>query len=70
MCSIRQALFAPHEGVPAASSQGRICGIPTVGCPPAVPIAVAGEEITPEALALFERYGVGQVDVLKKGVPL
>ena len=70
VCSIRQALFAPHEGVPAASSQGRICGIPTVGCPPAVPIDVAGEEITPEALALFERYGVGQVDVLKKGVPL
>lgn len=66
VCSIRQALFAPHEEVPAAEALGRVCGIPTVGCPPAVPIAVAGEEITPEALELFARYGVEQVDVLKK----
>lgn len=66
VCSIRQALFAPHEEVPAAEALGRVCGIPTVGCPPAIPIAVAGEEITPEALELFARYGVEQVDVLKK----
>ena len=65
MCSIRQALFAPHELVPPEESLGRVCGIPTVGCPPAVPIAVAGEEITPEALQLFRRYGVQQVDVLR-----
>ncbi len=65
VCSIRQALFSPHELLPAGEALGRICGIPTVGCPPAVPVAIAGEEITPEALALFERYGVTQVDVIK-----
>ncbi len=65
VCSIRQALFSPHELLPAGEALGRICGIPTVGCPPAVPVAIAGEEITPEALALFERYGVAQVDVIK-----
>lgn len=65
VCSIRQALFSAHELIPAAESLGRICGIPTVGCPPAVPIAVAGEEITPAALELFERYNVKQVDVLR-----
>ena len=65
VCSIRQALFSAHELIPAAESLGRICGIPTVGCPPAVPITVAGEEITPAALELFERYNVKQVDVLR-----
>lgn len=63
-CSIRQAAFAPRETVDAAHSLGRVCGLPTVGCPPAIPIAVSGERITPEALALFEYYGISQVEVL------
>ncbi len=63
-CSIRQAAFAPRETVDAAHSLGRICGLPTVGCPPAIPIAVSGEQIAPEALALFEYYGISQVEVL------
>ena len=63
--SIRQALFSPHEAVPAERSLGRICGAPTVSCPPAIPIAVSGELIGAEAVALFRRYGVAQVDVLK-----
>ncbi len=62
VCSIRQALFAPRETIPARESLGRICGALTVSCPPAIPIAVSGEEITPEAAALFVRYGVAQVD--------
>ena len=63
-CSIRQAAFAPLETVDAAHSLGRVCGLPTVGCPPAIPIAVSGERITPEALALFAYYGIEQVEVL------
>lgn len=63
--SIRQALFAPHELIPAEEALGRICGAPTVSCPPAIPIAVSGERIGKEALALFAYYGVKQVDVLK-----
>ena len=63
--SIREALFAPQESVPAEESLGRVCGAPTVGCPPAVPIAVSGERIGPEALALFHYYGVKRVDVLQ-----
>ena len=64
VCSVREALFAPRETVPAAQSLGRVCGAPTVGCPPAIPIAVSGERIGPEALELFRRYGVEQVEVL------
>ena len=63
--SIREALFAPQESVPAEESLGRVCGAPTVGCPPAVPIAVSGERIGPEALALFRYYGVKRVAVLQ-----
>lgn len=63
-CSIRQAAFASRETVDAAHSLGRVCGLPTVGCPPAIPIAVSGERITPEALALFAYYGIEQVEVL------
>ena len=63
-CSIRQAAFSFRETVAAADSLGRICGLPTVGCPPAIPIAVSGERIAPEALTLFEYYGISQVEVL------
>ena len=64
--SIREALFAPQETVPAAQSLGRVCGTPLVSCPPAVPIAVSGERIGPEAVALFQKYGVETVAVLRE----
>lgn len=63
--SIREALFAPQETVPAEESLGRVCGAPTVSCPPAVPVAVSGERIGAEAVTLFQYYGVKSVDVLK-----
>jgi len=63
--SIRQAMFAPHEIVPADEALGRICGAPMVSCPPAIPIVVSGERIGENALTLFRYYGVKQVDVLK-----
>lgn len=64
--SVRQALFAPQETVAAEASLGRVCGAPTVSCPPAVPIAVSGERIGPEALTLFAHYEVEWVDVVKE----
>ena len=65
MYSIRQALFSPHEVIRADQALGRICGMPTVSCPPAIPIAVSGERITPEMLTLFHYYGIEKLDVLK-----
>ena len=64
--SLRQALLAPQETVPAEESLGRICGAPTVSCPPAIPIAVSGERIGAQALALFRYCGVERVDVVKE----
>ncbi len=63
--SVREALFSPHEAVPAEESLGRVCGAPTVSCPPAVPVAVSGERIGRAAVELFEYYGIETVDVLK-----
>ena len=65
--SVREALLAPREAVPAEESLGRVCGAPTVSCPPAIPIAVSGERIGPQALALFRHYGVETVDVVREG---
>jgi len=63
--SVREAVFAPHETIPAAEALGRICGAPTVSCPPAIPVVVSGERIGAEAIELFAHYGIKTVDVLK-----
>ena len=63
--SMREAMFAPHETIAAKDALGRICGAPTVSCPPAVPIVVSGEVITKEALELFAHYGMDKVDIVK-----
>lgn len=63
-CSIREAVFAKHEEVPLKNALGRICGTPTVSCPPAIPIAVSGEEINEQTISLFEYYGMKEIDVL------
>lgn len=63
--SIREALFAPHEFVPVGLAVGRVCGAPTVACPPAIPIAVSGELIDDDAAGLFRLYGVGRVEVVR-----
>ena len=63
--SIREAFFAMQETVAVEASVGRICGIPSIGCPPAIPIATPGEEINEAAVALFRHYGIKNVMVVK-----
>ena len=67
-CSIRQAVFAPQEQVPTEQAVGRICAMPTVSCPPAIPIVVSGEKITPAAVRLMQKYHVMQAAVLRKTI--
>ena len=64
--SIREAVFAPSELVPAELSLGRVCASPTVSCPPAVPVAVSGEVIDRRCLDAFLYYGINEVRVVKK----
>ena len=63
-CSVREAIFSRQEMVNAKDAVGRICGVPTVGCPPAIPIVVAGEVINEEAVRVFEYYGIKNVSVV------
>ena len=63
--SIREAIFSNQEQIKTKDSVGRICGIPIVSCPPAIPIVVAGELINEEAVKLFAYYGIETVSVVK-----
>ena len=63
--SIRAAVLTAHEFVPADESVGRICGAPTVSCPPAVPIAISGELIDERTAELFRLYGIDKIEVVK-----
>lgn len=61
----REALLSPFETVPAERAPGRILASPCVGCPPAVPIAICGERLDENALALFRYYGITELAVVR-----
>jgi len=65
--SIREAALSASEMLPADQCLGRILAVPTVGCPPAVPILVCGEQIDAHALSCFAYYGIDQCCVVKEG---
>ena len=64
-CTIRQAVLGAQVRVQVHKALGRVCAMPTVSCPPAIPVAVSGEEITPAAIALMQRYGIEELSVLR-----
>ena len=64
--SVRDAVFARHIEIDVSDAKGRICAAPTVSCPPAIPIVVSGEEITEEAIRVFQYYGINKVDVVEE----
>lgn len=63
--SIREAVMLPSESLLIDSCLGRVVAMPSVGCPPAVPIAVAGEMIDENALECFKYYGINKCNVIK-----
>ncbi len=64
--SVRKAAFSCSETVDVKLALGRVLAVPTVGCPPAVPIVVCGEIVDENALATFEYYGIKKCTVVKK----
>lgn len=62
--SIRKAVFSSHKVVSVENAAGKICGSPTVSCPPAVPIAISGEIITEETAKIFKQYNIKEVEVV------
>lgn len=61
----RQALFAPHETLPAAQCAGRVLASAAATCPPAVPIVQCGEEISFDAIRAMLWYGVKYCTVVR-----
>ena len=66
LMSVREAMFSVPETVTLAEAENRICRVPTVSCPPAIPIAVPGELITKEMIEVFRYYGITELDVVKE----
>ena len=64
--SIREAVFAEHEEITVSEALGRICGNPTVSCPPAIPVVISGELIDEEALVILKHYGIQNIEVVKE----
>lgn len=64
--SIREAMLAPSEWLPAAACVGRILSAPTLACPPAVPIALPGDRITEQTVRCMQYYGMSECCVVKK----
>jgi len=63
---VRDAMFAARETVPAAECAGRILAHASVGCPPAVPIAVSGERMDAQTAAVFAYYGITACTVVRE----
>ena len=63
--SLREAMLSPSEVIPARESSGRVLAVPTVGCPPAVPIVACGERIDSHAVRCFDYYGIRECCVVK-----
>ena len=62
----RQAILSPRETSAVEDAAGRICAGAAVSCPPAIPIAVMGEEITRDGADLMAKLGIRQVPVVRK----
>ncbi len=64
--TVREAVFAPQERIPAPLCPGRVSASPAVSCPPAIPIAVPGEILNADAAALFARCGIREILAVKE----
>lgn len=63
--SPRDAILSPSETIPVETALGRVLASVTVGCPPAVPVVVSGEEIDQVAIECFQYYGITTCSVIK-----
>jgi len=62
----KTAIFSISETILAEKSEGRVMADCSVGCPPAVPIAVSGEIINKSAIECFKYYGIDKIKVVKE----
>ncbi|MBQ7780329.1 MAG: PLP-dependent transferase [Clostridia bacterium] len=63
--TVRDAMLSDSEMLPIEKCLGHVLAVPTVGCPPAVPILVCGEEIDEHAIDCFKYYGITSCCVVR-----
>lgn len=64
--SLREATLAPRVVLPLEEKlAGRVAALPVSTCPPGVPLAVPGEELTPTLILRLKKCGVKAVCVVK-----
>ena len=63
--SPREAMLGACETLGIESCEGRVLAASTVGCPPAVPLAVCGEALDRATLVHFAYYGIERCTVVK-----
>jgi len=63
--SVREAMLSHGQILPASQCLGKILAHPGVGCPPAVPILICGEQIDRHALECFAYYGITECCVVR-----
>ncbi|MBQ9914319.1 MAG: amino acid decarboxylase [Clostridia bacterium] len=64
--ALSECIYLPTEKVSTEKALGRVCGSINISCPPAVPIAVAGERIGDAQIKLLKYYGVDECEVVRK----
>lgn len=64
VCTPRTAMLSPSETVAVENCIGRVLAQPSVSCPPAIPIAVSGEELTEDAVRAFGYWGIDVCSVM------
>jgi arginine decarboxylase len=63
--SLREAVFSPSEAIALDSAAGRIAADPLCPCPPGIPVAMPGEELTEEIIQFLKGYGFLSIKVIK-----
>ncbi len=63
--SVCEAIIKETEEVIISEAVGRVYAKDNIACPPAVPIVVIGEEISPEAVEIMKYYGIKSCRVIK-----
>ena len=61
---IREAMLSPQETLPVDQAVGRVLADACVSCPPAVPVVIAGERITEEAVEFMRYCGIMECRVI------
>lgn len=64
--TVQDAVLAPCEKIAVKNACGRVLSHYNITCPPAIPIAVPGEEIDGGTVERFLYFGIKEIYVIKK----